>query len=546
MSNLNFFKTLRIDPKETAYLDRQTASSGNIAYDKQEITLRVFDGTVKGGHALARADLENITVSDYTDKSVESRLATVVYTVTVAGPQAPDVGNKYVLNGVYRPILNLVVGYNYVFNQTDQTNVYFPNANGTTVNRHALNFSADNISGERGDGTSYLTDVEYRLNGTVVNQAVYVSSAFEAATTRQVRIKVTNATPATLYYWCYNHVLMGNAVSIADPGSGSGTASGNVTVSVSNAVPANAQNGNLWLNTNNGSLYVYVTDIDSSQWIQPAVPYPAEAPQIVLPDPFVFFVAADDSTQISIESNNTIQIIGAGGITTAVDADGIVTITGGGSTGNVTFVATTVDSSDSSAITFTPAVVMQSDLTVQNDLVVSNSISAELNVSVANRLTVKDIVLTGQFSSQGSGIPELFSDNEIFITPGTTTILNGLTTFNQTTEVINTKTGATGTVVHDFSIGSVWYHSSLAANFTANFTNVPTTDNRSIVITLILNQGATARIPSAVQISGVGQTIYWFGGSIPSGNINAIDIVSFSLIRIGASWTVLGSLTTYS
>jgi hypothetical protein len=32
---------------------------------------------------------------------------------------------------------------------------------------------------------------------------------------------------------------------------------------------------------------------------------------------------------------------------------------------------------------------------------------------------VKDIVLTGNFSSQGSGIPELFSDNEIRLTAST-------------------------------------------------------------------------------------------------------------------------------
>lgn len=412
MSTAPIINFLRLLPRKSEFLNRRIGGIGEFFYDQDAQTLRLYDGRTNAGIAL-------ISESNLTQNLIESTVATVVYNVTIVGPQAPDVGNKYVLNGVYRPILNFVVGYNYVFNQNDQTNVYFPNANGTTVNRHALNFSADNISGQNGGGTSYLANVEYRLNGQVVTQAVYVSAAFDTATSRQVRIKVTNATPTTLYYWCYNHVLMGNSVSVADPGSGSGTASGNVTVSVSNSVPSDAENGNLWLNTNNGSLYVYVTDPDGSQWIQPAVPYPAEAPQIVLPDPFVFSVAADDSTEIQIQSGNTIQIIGAGGITTAVDADGIVTITGGGSTGNVTFVTTTIDSSDSSAITFTPAVVMQSDLTVQNDLVVSNSLSAGLNLSVANTLTVQNIVLTGQFSSQGAGIPELFSDNEILLTAAT-------------------------------------------------------------------------------------------------------------------------------
>ena len=128
----------------------------------------------------------------------------------------------------------------------------------------------------------------------------------------------------------------------------------------------------------------------------------------------------------------------------------------------------------------------------------------------------------------------------------TTLTASALTTLQQTTEVLNTKTGATGTVVHDISTGSIWYHSSLSANFTANFTNVPTTNNRSITVALILDQGATARIPNAVQVDGAAQTIQWSGGSIPVGTNNYTDIVNFTLIRVSSAWTVLGTLSTYN
>jgi hypothetical protein len=47
---------------------------------------------------------------------------------------------------------------------------------------------------------------------------------------------------------------------------------GNVTVSVSPTVPGSPTNGNLWLNTETGILYVYINDGNSNQWIQPAVP----------------------------------------------------------------------------------------------------------------------------------------------------------------------------------------------------------------------------------------------------------------------------------
>lgn len=123
---------------------------------------------------------------------------------------------------------------------------------------------------------------------------------------------------------------------------------------------------------------------------------------------------------------------------------------------------------------------------------------------------------------------------------------NGTLTTQQSSEKINSKSGATGTVTHDFITGSIWYHTGMLANFTANFTNVTTTNDRSIVCTIILAQGATPYIPNAVQIGGVAQTIKWANSSAPTtGNANTIDIVSFVLLRSNSTWTVLGSLSTY-
>ena len=122
----------------------------------------------------------------------------------------------------------------------------------------------------------------------------------------------------------------------------------------------------------------------------------------------------------------------------------------------------------------------------------------------------------------------------------------GTTTLQQSTEVLNTKTAATGTVIHDFSTGAIFYHSSISANFTANFTNVPTTDNKTISVVLILSQGATAYLSEAVQIDGAAQTILWQGGAAPSGTASGRDIISFTFIRTSSTWTVLGSGTSYS
>jgi predicted acyltransferase (DUF342 family) len=123
---------------------------------------------------------------------------------------------------------------------------------------------------------------------------------------------------------------------------------------------------------------------------------------------------------------------------------------------------------------------------------------------------------------------------------------SGLTSLAEITEVLNTKTAATGVVTHDFNTGAIWYHSSISANFTVNLTNVPTTNDRIITVSLLLNQGATGRLPSAFQIDGVAQTIRWQNNVIPTPNINIIEIATFSLIRTGSTWFVLGQLAPFA
>lgn len=532
MSTTPTFNFYRVLPRDAAYLDRRSGNKGEIFYDFDNQTLRVFDGDRQGGYSF-------ITENNIRQELIAADISKVVFDFAVVGPEVGDTGNKYQVDGEYWPDLTMVVGYTYVFDQSNLTNVYFPNANGTTVNPHPINFSADNANGTLGGGTAYVNNVSYRLDGEEVSRSRYNGVEFNTATTRQVWITVTNDTPATLYYYCNYHLDMGSTIAVSNPGTGVGT--GAVTVSVGDVTPVEPVSGNLWLNTNNGRLYVYIGDGDSEQWVQPSVPQPildGFATTIYVDQKIEevrnegITIAADDSTKIRVPLDNGIQIVGSGGITTASDANGVITITGGGTVGDLSVTGTTITTDDSSSISFVPAVTFNSDLTVENEL-------------VARNLTVNDIILQGSLSTQGSGTPEIVSDNEILISPGTTTILNGLTTFYQSTEVINTKTSATGTVVHDFSTGAIWRHSSISANFTANFTNVLTTNNRATSLVLILVQGATAYIPNALQIDGVGQTINWQGGSAPTGNSNKIDLVSFTLVRSGAAWSVIGSLSSF-
>jgi hypothetical protein len=114
----------------------------------------------------------------------------------------------------------------------------------------------------------------------------------------------------------------------------------------------------------------------------------------------------------------------------------------------------------------------------------------------------------------------------------------GTTNLQQLTEKIQTKTNATGTVEHDFSLGSVFYHTSPSANFTLNLTNVPVDNNKTSTIAVLIQQGIDAYFPTAFQIDGVAQTVKWSGGIAGSGTPLNLDIITFTLVRVSSSWIV--------
>ena len=124
--------------------------------------------------------------------------------------------------------------------------------------------------------------------------------------------------------------------------------------------------------------------------------------------------------------------------------------------------------------------------------------------------------------------------------------VNGVTTLTTTSEVINAPFGATASiVVYDFDGGNIWYHPSASQNYIADFINVPVDDNRALTATILLSQGSTAYIPNSVNINGSSQTIKWAGGTA-SGSSNKVDIIGFTFIRTGLSWTqVLGQINPF-
>ena len=63
---------------------------------------------------------------------------------------------------------------------------------------------------------------------------------------------------------------------------------------------------------------------------------------------------------------------------------------------------------------------------------------------------------------------------------------------------------------------------------------------------MIVNQGATARLPTAVQIGGAAQTLNWQGGVAPTGTDNGIDVVSFTVLNDGGTYVVLAQMVDFT
>lgn len=60
----NNFNSIRLLPNyDNTTLNRKVASKGEVFFDPQTVSIRVFDGLVSGGHLLLRADLSNLTTT---------------------------------------------------------------------------------------------------------------------------------------------------------------------------------------------------------------------------------------------------------------------------------------------------------------------------------------------------------------------------------------------------------------------------------------------------------------------------------------------------
>jgi len=69
MANLPIINNLRVVPRDAEFLDRKTGARGEIFYDKDNNTIRLYDSQIVGGLPLARGDLTNVTNAIFAAKA---------------------------------------------------------------------------------------------------------------------------------------------------------------------------------------------------------------------------------------------------------------------------------------------------------------------------------------------------------------------------------------------------------------------------------------------------------------------------------------------
>ena len=164
------------------------------------------------------------------------------------------------------------------------------------------------------------------------------------------------------------------------------------------------------------------------------------------------------------------------------------------------------------------------------------------SVTLGTTASFEDLTVTGT-----SNLQQVISTTASF----EDLTVNGPTNIQQVVETLTTATaviaGSPSTFNLNFDDGSIFYIEPEGDNFVANYSNVPVTDNRIISTTIIISQTASAYIPNVVYINGDIIPISWSSGSLPTGNANQTDIVGFSFMRIGATWSkVFGQLSTFA
>jgi len=169
-------------------------------------------------------------------------------------------------------------------------------------------------------------------------------------------------------------------------------------------------------------------------------------------------------------------------------------------------------------------------------LLQSSASNTYLSILSASSTYLTQTSASNTYSTKSSPI---FTGNAVF---DNITIV-GTADISEIVESVYDASIVSGSATLSYSSGNIFYISSASDNFTANLTNVPTTNGKTITISIMVSQGATGYIPNVFAIDNSIQTIKWSAGVIPTptSSVGKTDIFNFTLIRRSDVWTVFAT-----
>jgi hypothetical protein len=392
-------KNFRLLPADSGFLDRKIGSSGEIFYDRTDNTIRYFDGTTQGGAALAIDDLSNVSKTAFVSLASTSGLFgpnihihnTVVNSNSISGDK-DYVTFTVGTNDITALYLTKYVGVDlkaFFAIQEGDTWTAEQDVNQMLTYGHlgpwdpSLAVGSNILAGNplKPQAVTLAANTTYTVwiqqTGSNLTEYALSTNPFWVPETADLPANYSSdpANPTILYQDGAGQggqltLVAGSNITItSDPDTDVTTIA--ATVGASNSFTTIAISGQsnivadsatdtltlvagtgITLASNAGTDTITITNTGVSQ------------------NTFSSVAVAGQSSIEADSATDTLTLVAGTGITLTTDAGtDTITITGTASTGNITFVANTIDSTDSTAITITPAVNFESDVVVGNELV---------------------------------------------------------------------------------------------------------------------------------------------------------------------------------
>jgi hypothetical protein len=333
----------------------------------------------------------------------------------------------------------------------------------------------------------------------------------------------------------------------------SGGGSGTVKYTADSIPPSSNNNpGDQWYNTTTQILYEYINDGTGNYWVDILTPAVTTTPATAMSSGNSN-VAFQPDGSLSISVLGTSNVVQISNITSSFSSD--VSFSGNISvSGNIISQSITTPIGSNANLLIDPdgvgdlVVSPATEVFVKSNLAATSTTTGALVVSgglgVAGNVYVGGLANANTLNvSNGATIAGNLVASNVTINSGL--LVAGAFTMQQTYEVV-VPTVPSGVTIYDYTIGGSYYHNSPSAAWTVNITNVPSTQNRILVVALIISQGATGYLPSAYQVNGSVVSVKWAQGSAPIASNSKTDILSISLMNIGGVWTAFGQSMNYS